>query len=226
MGGNPMYYCRLMIDRSMPYEEHPCRRLIPIPEGTDVSIQVIKCSSTNAGEGISMMRVITQDKDVLEEGVTKTDLGECSIERISSTHYTAMITNHSCFICSLISKNKCFLMSSVPLENNLVEWTIVGPDSSTVHGLMSALRDYGYRIKFLAGGKFGDEMTLTPKEEKYLSEAYARGYYAVPRKMDLDELSGILGCSKSTLNVALRTAERKIICSYIEGTDKSFRGKN
>ncbi|MGI6009283.1 MAG: helix-turn-helix domain-containing protein [Methanomethylophilus sp.] len=221
-----MFYCRLMIDRSMPYEEHPCRRLIPIPEGADASIQVIKCSSTDTGEGMSMMRVITNGNVPLQEGTTKSELGECSIERISSTHYTAMITNKNCYICSLISKSKCFLMSSVPLEGSQVEWTIVGPDSATVHGLMASLRDYGYRIKFLAGGKFGDEMTLTPKEEKYLNEAYARGYYAVPRKMDLDELSGILGCSKSTLNVALRTAERKIICAYIEGTDKSYRGKS
>ena len=47
MSGNPMYYCRLMIDRSMPYEEHPCRRLIPIPEGTDVSIRTIDIGITS-----------------------------------------------------------------------------------------------------------------------------------------------------------------------------------
>ena len=118
--------------------------------------------------------------------MTSTDLGDCTIERISSTHYTAMVTNRSCYICSLISKSKCFLMSSVPVDGNIVEWTIAGPDSVTVHKLIASLKEYGYRVKFQAGGKFGDDMTLTPKEEKYLKAAFDRGYYNVPRRMDLE----------------------------------------
>lgn len=219
-----MYYCRLMIDRSMPYEEHPCRKMVPVDHANDgISLQVLKCSSTEDGEGISMIRIFTDGKTEIPEGVTSTDLGDCTIERISSTHYTAMVTNRSCYICSLISKSKCFLMSSVPVDGNIVEWTIAGPDSVTVHKLIASLKEYGYRVKFQAGGKFGDDMTLTPKEEKYLKAAFDRGYYNVPRRMDLDALCEILGCSKSTLNVALRTAERKLICNYIDGSDKSAR---
>lgn len=219
-----MYYCRLMIDRSMPYEEHPCRMMVPVDHNDDsISLQVVKCSSTEAGEGISMIRILTDGNAKITEGKTTTANGDCSIERISSTHYTAMVTNRSCYICGLINRSRCFLMSSVPLEENVVEWTIAGPDSATVQNLIKTLREYGYRIKFQAGGKFGDEMTLTPKEEKYLRAAYDRGYYNVPRKMDLDALCKILGCSKSTLNVALRTAEKKLICSYMEGSDKSSR---
>ena len=151
-----------------------------------------------------MIRIFTDGKTEIPEGVTSTDLGDCTIERISSTHYTAMVTNRSCYICSLISKSKCFLMSSVPVDGNIVEWTIAGPASVTVHKLIASLKEYGYRVKF-----------------QHLKAAFDRGYYNVPRRMDLDALCEILGCSKSTLNVALRTAERKLICKYIDGSDKS-----
>ena len=95
--------------------------MVPVDHTNDgISLQVLKCSSTEDGEGISMIRIFTDGKTEIPEGVTSTDLGDCTIERISSTHYTAMVTNRSCYICSLISKSKCFLMSSVPVDGNIV----------------------------------------------------------------------------------------------------------
>lgn len=214
-----MFYCRMLVDKSMPYEEHPCRHLIPIdPDRKGVNTQIVKCTSMATGEGYSMMRIITEGDIDVPEGRTAFKDGECTIERISSNHYTAMITNRTCFVCSLFSENRCFLMSSVPVDERHVEWTVVGQDSETVHSLTRRMKELGYRVKFLASGKFGDSMTLTPKEEAYIKTAYDCGYYNVPRKIDLNGICDMLGCSKSTLNVTLRTAERKLICYYLDGS--------
>jgi len=209
----------------MPFREHQCRTILPIPEedSDGVSIEVVKCSSMESGIGFSVIRIITDGKTKIPEGKTTCDKGECVIERISSTHYTAAVTNRNCYLCELFGKTKCFLMSSVPVDESLVEWTVTGQDSAAVHDLIHRMKDYGYRVKFMAGGRYGDEMMLTPKEERYLKTAYDHGYYDVPRKVDLDGLCDSFGCSKSTLNVALRVAERKLICHYIDGSDKMSR---
>ncbi|AGI47574.1 putative DNA binding protein [Thermoplasmatales archaeon BRNA1] len=220
-----MYYCRLAVDRTMPYEEHPCRNILPLPANAEgVSLQVVKCSSIDSLTGYSLIRIITDGKTDIPEGKHETDGGECVVEKISSSHYTASVTNRKCFLSSLFSESKCFLMSSTPMEDGTVEWTVTGQDSAAVHTLTHKMKDLGYRVKFLAGGKFGDEMTLTPKEERYVKSAYDKGYYDVPRRIDLDGLCEALGCSKSTLNVALRTAERKLIAHYLDGSDKASKG--
>ena len=56
--------------------------------------------------------------------------------------------------------------------------------------------------------------TLTPKQEAYFETAMDLGYYDIPKRITLDELCAILGCSKSTLNVSLRTAESNIFHFY------------
>jgi len=220
-----MYYCRLAVDRTMPYEEHPCRKLLPLPlDDSGISLQVVKCSSIDSLTGYSIIRIITDGNVDIPEGKHETEAGECVVEKISSSHYTASVTNRDCFLSSLFAESKCFLMSSVPAENGKVEWTVTGQDSAAVHTLTRKMKDLGYRVKFLASGKFGDEMALTPKEERYVKVAYDKGYYDVPRRIDLDGLCALLGCSKSTLNVALRTAEKKLICHYMDGSDKAAKG--
>jgi len=209
-----MFYCKILLNRSMPYEEHTCRALIPIKDRDAINVRIINCSSIQPGIGYSMMRILTDGKTQIPEGKVESPSGECTISRMSSTHYTAMIINRQCYLCGLLNENRCFLMSSVPVDDTDVEWTIVGADSNAVHNLIHRMKDLGYRVTSLASGSFGDEMSLTVKEEDYLSAAYNQGYYDVPRRIDLDGLCKSLGCSKSTLNVALRTAERKVISRY------------
>lgn len=217
-----MFYTRMRIDRTMPFAENACQCLLPFdPNQPGIKIQTLKCNSRGVGEGYSLMRIVTEGGIEIPTGITSGENGECSIEKISSNHYTAIITNRNCYICSLFSAHRCFLMSSVRVDSDHVEWTVAGQDSATVHSLRRDLRSRGYRVKFVASGRIGDDMALTPTEDRYVRVAYEMGYYNIPRRSDLSEISDYLGCSKSTLNVALRTAERKLVCHYLECTDGS-----
>ncbi len=208
-----MHYYRLELDRSEMKDQHNCKAFLPIPSEHVTSTDVIKCSSIGDGSGISIMRVTTDceveisDKKVVMEG------GDCQIDKVSSNNYLATITNGKCRLCSIVSQCKCFLMSAVNHDDK-IEWTVLGQDSSCVRQLVSTLREKGYTVNLLAGGKYNEDMTLTSKEEKYLRIAFDQGYYDVPRRTDLDSLCERIGCSKSTLNVSLRNAERKIIRNY------------
>ena len=194
-------------------DQHNCKYLLPIPDDRVVSTDVIKCSSMEEGCGISIMRVITNGDIEISDSTVTLNGGECQIDKVASNNYLATITNRSCKLCSLVSRCKCFLMSAIN-KGEKVEWTVLGQDSSCVRELVSELRNKGYTVNLLAGGKYNEDLTLTSKEEKYLRIAFDQGYYDVPRRTDLDTLCERIGCSKSTLNVSLRNAERKIIRNY------------
>ncbi len=214
LGKTHMHYYKIELVRSELSGQHTCRGLLPIDSKHIVATDIIKCSSQGEdGCGFSIMRINT-DADVdIQDPTYKVNGGEVQIDKISTNNYLASITNRKCYLCALINKCKCFLMSAVNRDDK-VEWTIVGQDSSSVRELVAVLRDKGYTVNLLAGGKFNEEMSLTVKEEKYLRIAFDQGYYDVPRRTDLDTLCERIGCSKSTLNVSLRNAERKIIGNY------------
>jgi len=57
---------------------------------------------------------------------------------------------------------------------------------------------------------------LAPEDEKLISTALALGYFDVPKKITLDELSERLGIPKSTLNIKLRNSIGRIVERLIE----------
>ncbi len=208
-----MHYYKLELDRSEMKDQHNCKAFLPIPSEHITSTDVIKCSSIGNGSGISIMRVTTDCEVEISDKKVVMENGDCQIDKVSTNNYLATITNGRCKLCSIVSECKCFLMSAVN-RGDKIEWTVLGQDSSCVRQLVSTLRDKGYTVNLLAGGKYNEDMTLTSKEEKYLRIAFDQGYYDVPRRTDLDSLCERIGCSKSTLNVSLRNAERKIIRNY------------
>jgi len=48
-----------------------------------------------------------------------------------------------------------------------------------------------------------------------LKTAYDMGFFDIPQRITLEGLTPHMRCSKSTLNVMLRRAERKILVDYL-----------
>jgi predicted DNA binding protein len=56
---------------------------------------------------------------------------------------------------------------------------------------------------------------LTFHQEKVVRTAYDMGYYDIPRTATLADLSSKLGMARSTIDVVLRRAERRLIGKHI-----------
>jgi len=56
---------------------------------------------------------------------------------------------------------------------------------------------------------------LTHRQAELLQYCVTRGYYSIPRRASLRVLSGELGISTTSLSLALRRAEAKIVLSYV-----------
>jgi hypothetical protein len=70
----------------------------------------------------------------------------------------------------------------------------------------------------LGGGRGRDDEPpappLTPRQAELLQYCVMRGYYSIPRRASLRRLSGELGISTTSLSIALRRAEGKIILAH------------
>lgn len=58
--------------------------------------------------------------------------------------------------------------------------------------------------------------TLTERQRMVLETAYAKGYYAVPRRISSDELAADFGLEKSTVLEHLRRAERNVLSELLD----------
>lgn len=209
-----MHCCKILLDRTRNIEEHPCHSLLPIRfDDEGISVRILTCSMLDCSTGYSMIR-ISGCTDELKEGRTSSDFGECTITRLGNSQYMAMVINRRCLLSGLINRAGCFLSSAVPKTDTLIEWTIIGPDSTRIHELFADMKANGYSFELISSSALSINATLTPKQEHYFNTAMDLGYYDVPKRINLDDLSRILGCSKSTLNVALRTAESNIFHFY------------
>jgi predicted DNA binding protein len=74
--------------------------------------------------------------------------------------------------------------------------------------------------------RFGPRLSLTPTQYEALQLAYKRGYFSVPRDIDLDELSEEMDISHQALSERLRRAHHAVIEDLVimrpeeEATDK------
>lgn len=63
---------------------------------------------------------------------------------------------------------------------------------------------------------------LTPRQAELLHHCVERGYYDIPRRATLRALGKEIGITATSLSLALRRAEAKIITAYARSTEKEI----
>jgi len=106
---------------------------------------------------------------------------------------------------------------SLPGAEGKERWTLVVP--RTARALRTASRARSDRgapsAAILRMRKFVPARTLTPRQTTALETAYRLGFYAFPRRTNLQEVSRILGVSRATTSELLRRAESKMLAHEI-----------
>ena len=124
--------------------------------------------------------------------------------------------NNNCALARIVSESGVFLTSAKPITDDIIEWAILAPNAAYVKNFIKRVTDLGYTInrKYVTDPEA--EMKLTARQEEIITYALKNGYYDVPKKINVDDICKEFGCSKSTVNVIMRTAEKKIIEHYME----------
>lgn len=187
-----------------------------------ISVKVLRCAHMTFNCGHCLLRLdgetkicdeIMKDPPILED-----DRLSVEIARIGNGILSVMVVNKSCLLSSLISESGCFLELAIPASKDEMVFHLIGNDSEAINTFVFMAREMGYGVTVLGIYEKSEWGGLTFRQERALRIAYDLGYYDIPSRTTLDELANKMGCSKSTLNVILRRAERKIISDRLNGS--------
>jgi predicted DNA binding protein len=96
-------------------------------------------------------------------------------------------------------------------------YSFVVPSFDAFQGTISALESKGFKPKILQLGKFKlTEKVLTRKQERALLLALRMGFFQVPRRITMNELSNRLGIGLSTLSEMIRRGMRRLLEDHFE----------
>ena len=158
----------------------------------------------------------------LEWGVELRSLPEVeSVELIDANAqrevYRVVFTGRT--FVPLVKRLKVLRRFPFPVQAGSATWVVVGAEAR-VRGLISDLRrsHISFQVDSVRRGLSTDaRVLLTPRQRDVLYAAVAEGYFEVPRRISLTELSVRLGVATSTLSVALAVIEKKIVDPFVVG---------
>lgn len=181
--------------------------------------EVIQCSGLMDCRGCAMVR-ISDPNEVLASFCINhksgsVDFGAYSLERVSKQQLIAIVRNSTCEVSKHVIESGCFITSAFRESDGKICWTVIGPDDQSINILMKSLTGKGYNVKEAAIYTSNYEPVLTSKQEESLRLALVNGYYDIPRRADVRTLSQMAGVSRSTFDVSLRSAEKKVISRFI-----------
>ena len=91
-----------------------------------------------------------------------------------------------------------------------------------IDNLITQMKERGYGVKKLISTEYTEDMSLTDRQEEVIRYAFDNGYYEVPKRINLDDLSERFGISKSTVSVIIRDAEKKLITYCLTSSDGHY----
>ena len=165
-----------------------------------------------------MLRVETPDKILCSDvagwfkGLDASISPTCMT--IAPGRHLLILRNPHCPLCDSFSQSKCVLSSGRSEGNGSVIWNVITPDPDSFRSFIKDVRSKGAQVELLKIRRHQPKTELTNEQDRILKDAYRLGYFEVPRKITLDELAVMNKVSKSTINLIIRRAQRKIITSY------------
>lgn len=185
----------------------------------DLSVRILKCVPKNGVGGQSLLQIDT------DPGLSQEDLVErirdiepnCNVQLTAAGpgRHIGTVELQQCAACRLMADSGCFMDSASNREGGMMQWNVIAPNAGALRNLVSKVTELGCTVEVEKISVLRTASELTVAQEKVLQMAYELGYYEIPRKITLDKLAKRLEISKTTLDVMLRRAQRKLVASHI-----------
>lgn len=112
-----------------------------------------------------------------------------------------------------------YLSTPFEIREGKIRLTFLG-NAHEIRSFIDFIQTSGihHKVNSLMDAKFPPNSplsSLTDKQRKVLTTAFALGYYDIPRKIDSNELAKKLGISNPTLIMHRRKAERRILTEML-----------
>jgi len=145
------------------------------------------------------------------------------VARTGNGVYSALVVNNNCELSHIINDSGCFLELAIKSDDNDVVFHLIGTDVDSINLFLSSAKGAGFDVRVVSVYEKRTWGGLTYRQEKDLRIAFESGYYNIPSQITLEDLANKMGISKSTLNITLRRAERKIISDHLTNSEANQR---
>ena len=130
---------------------------------------------------------------------------------------SAWFDSDGCDVCKAILSHSSFLISGRHMGDYIIVYSFVVPSFDAFKEIISTVESKGLKPKILQLGKFKlTEKVLTRKQERVLLLALRMGFFQVPRRITMHELSNRLGVGLSTLSEIIRRGMRRLLEDHFE----------
>ena len=140
---------------------------------------------------------------------------------VSRTHYLTVVETPVCPSYHILASSSCFILKETVGAECLL-WSVMGESAAAVNNLVEELREGGVMAAVQRMAKVARGRRLTLRQEEVLRSAYDYGFFSSPHGTSVRQLSKALGCSPSTIDRILRTAERKVIAEELRTAESSL----
>jgi len=186
----------------------------------DLSVKVLRCSPRSKNGGQSLLQIDTNPEMSQENLVERIRSIEpkCNIQLTSAGpgRHVGTVELDTCAACKLVAESGCFIDSASSREDGTIQWNIIAPNASALRELVEKIESLGCSVSVEKVSTLRTASELTIAQERVIEIAYNLGYFDIPRRANLGVLAKRLEVSKSTLDVMIRRAQRKIIAGHLK----------
>jgi len=207
-----MFKVTLSIEQTCPWIAHLARRY-----GADV--RLLQCVPKAVREGTSALARIEGllgDPDEIRDSVREVpSVEDANFMRLRPGVLLGMVTTRSC-PCSATALPNSNVLQAVVQDDGRLKWTLLLSRQQDLTALAQSLerRRIGFRIEEVAGLKA--PWSLTNRQEQMLRAALELGFYNVPRKIGLRDLSRLFKVSPRAVSEVLRRAHGRLVSHVLE----------
>ena len=124
-------------------------------------------------------------------------------------------------IYEAVLESSCMTRLPVIIQRGVQEHTILAPSKGAFRNLLNSLKARFSQVRLKHVRSFASGLpkhNLTVKQMEATSMAFRSGYYDIPRKTTVTEMSERLGIRRVAMQERLRRAERTIMTDFVEGS--------
>jgi len=111
------------------------------------------------------------------------------------------------------SNQSSIICLECPLDSDgrPASWRFIARRSSDLRNILASLEREGVKARIEDVAPLEPRPTLTGRQRDIMTAAVSHGYFEFPRRINLTQLSELVGVKPSTLSEILRGAERRIM---------------
>jgi hypothetical protein len=137
-------------------------------------------------------------------------LRNCYVGSMRNGHIVTLLKENTC-PCITAGLTSLYILSQRPNEKGGMTWEILIHNRRSLNAILRKIKTSGLVANVVGVRRLSTSHALTKKQREILEIAYRKGFFDVPRKINLKDLAKELGVSGSSLMESLRRAQARVL---------------